>query len=64
MQKNHICKTKLKYSKEGNSDNTMDISITINSNHVIDEFSSGEIEKYFVTNSIIRGYKKENKEDK
>ena len=63
MEKSYIIKSKLKYTSKNNDKQLIDFDIKINSNHVMDENTLDEIEKYFVTNSILRGYNKKEKDN-
>ena len=63
MEKSYIIKSKLKYTSKSNDKQLIDFDIKINSNHVMDENTLDEIEKYFVKNSTLRGYNKKEKDN-
>ena len=63
MEKSYIIKSKLKYTSKSNEKQLIDFDIKINSNHIMDENTLDEIEKYFVTNSTLRGYNKKEKDN-
>lgn len=63
MEKSYIIKSKLKYISKNNEKHIIDMDIKINSNHVVDDFALDEIEKYFVTNSNLKGYSKKEKDN-
>jgi len=63
MEKSYIIKSKLKYTSKSNDKQLIDFDIKINSNHVMDENTLDEIEKYFVSNSTLRGYNKKEKDN-
>ena len=63
MEKSYIIKSKLKYTSKSNDKQLIDFDIKINSNHIMDENTLDEIEKYFVTNSTLRGYNKKEKDN-